>query len=156
MDNSNVKNLLINIPVKLCRNMNQRLIYSILRDLPYDLSQHHFAILKLLNEIESVNITEVVEKLSITRPQMTASADKLVKFNYINRENKYSDRRKLYLSLTKEGREVVEIIDQRISILTNEILAELSDSELKQLEQGLIVLEKLCINSKEKNDEASI
>lgn len=155
MDNSKVKKLLINIPVILCRNMNRKLISSILRDMPNDLSQHHFAILKLLKEKETLNITEVVEALSITKPQMTTSADKLIKIGYITRENKYSDRRKLFLSLTEEGREAVEQIDKRISVLADEILAELSVLELKQLEEGLILLEKLCINSL-KNDETTI
>ena len=156
MDTAQLKKLLVNIPVKMCRNMDQKFINSILRELSYDLSKHHFAILKLLSETSSSNITEVVEILNITKPQMTASTDKLVELGYINRSNDASDRRKIYLSLTPQGKEVVSIINQKIDILTDEILADLNATELHQLEQGLMVLEKLCINCKEKTDEKSI
>ena len=156
MNTSKIKKLLINIPVKLCRNMNQNLINSILKELNYDISQHHLAILKVLYENKRTNITEVVEKLSITKPQMTASADKLIMLDYIIRENDESDRRKIFLSLTKKGEEIVATIDHKLEILVDEALSELSISELKQLEQGLLVLEKLCINCQEKNHGTSI
>lgn len=47
-------------------------------------------------------------------------------------------------------------IDQRIDILADEALSELSFSELRQLEQGLKILEKLCINCQDKGHGTSI
>lgn len=156
MDTSTIKKLLINIPVKMCRNLNQNLINSILRELNYDISQHHLSILKLLDETQRANITEVVEHLNITKPQMTASTDKLVMLDYIVRENDVADRRKIYISLTKKGKEVVSAIDEHMNILADEALSELSDYEMEQLGQGLKILEKLCINCQDKNHETSI
>ena len=76
--------------------------------------------------------------------------------DYINRENNKSDRRKIYLSLTKKGKKVVSTIDGHMDTLADEALSELSIAELGQLEQGLKILEKLCINCQKKNDEKSI
>ncbi|MEZ4909022.1 MAG: MarR family transcriptional regulator [Saprospiraceae bacterium] len=142
--------LLLDIPVKMCRNMNQNIIISILKEMNFDISPHHLAILKVLYEKQRSNITEVVDELNITKPQMTASTDKLVLLNYISRENDSRDRRKIYLTLTGEGEEVVRRINIRMENYASEALQELSELELEQLEGGLKVLQKLCINCQEK------
>lgn len=144
MSNSEIKKLLIDVPITMCRNMSQKFISSILRDLPVNLSQHHLAILNLLDENKSLVISDFVETLSITKPQMTASADKLIELGYINRKNDDKDRRKIYLSITPKGTEIISDINHNIDAEIDKNLAELSEAELTKLGEGLKVLKKLC------------
>jgi len=112
--------------------------------LPVNLSQHHLAILNLLDENKSLVISDFVETLSITKPQMTASADKLIELGYINRKNDDKDRRKIYLSITPKGTEIISDINHNIDAEIDKNLAELSEAELIKLGEGLKVLKKLC------------
>lgn len=134
----------MDVPVMLCRNMNQRFINSFLKDIKSDFSQHHFMIMKLLEENERLYVTEIVENLSITKSQMTASADKLIKLGYIERKNDEEDRRKIYLSITKSGIEMTNVIKNSINKKIKENLVNLSEEEQEELEKGLKILFKFC------------
>lgn len=147
-ENSKTINLLMDIPTVLCRNMNQQFVSKILKDIKSDFSQHHFMILKLLNEKGKLYVTEIVEFLKITKPQMTASVDKLIRLNYVIRENDKKDRRKIYLTITKSGIEITNRIIKKINNLINENLTYLSDKEVNQLEKGLDVLYRFCLTCK--------
>ena len=116
-----IKRLLINIPTKFCRNMNQKFVNTILKDITNDFSKHHFMILKLLSENEHLYVTEIVDTLSITKPQMTASADKLIKLGYVDRQYDIEDRRKIYLSITNQGKEITAHIYNNIGIQIDDL-----------------------------------
>ena len=146
--NDEIVDLLMDIPTVLCRNMNQQFVNSILKDIESDFSQHHFMILKLLNEKDKLYITEIVKLLGITKPQMTASADKLISLNYIHRDDDKKDRRKKYLTITKSGIEITNSIIKKINTLINENLIHLSDKEINQLKNGLKVLYNFCTTCK--------
>ena len=60
-------------------------------------------ILRLLKNSNQVYITEIVDQLSITKSQMTATIDKLSKLGYVKREQNKNDRRKILIQLTKRG-----------------------------------------------------
>lgn len=144
MNYTNLEKLIIDIPTKLCRNMNQRFVNAILRDITTDFSQHHFVILKELDEKKRLYVTELVDMLSITKSQMTASVDKLLGLGYVERKNDIEDRRKIYLSLTKKGIEIVSKIKKNIDLQLKNNLKNLSPEELNNMENGLKVLYKFC------------
>ena len=144
MDYTNIEKLIIDVPTKLCRNMNQRFVNSILKGITTEISQHHFVILKELDKKKHLYITELVDMLSITKSQMTASVDKLLSLGYVERKNDSKDRRKIYISLTKEGIEIVSKINMNIDLQLKNNLEKLSSEELKNLENGLKVLYKFC------------
>lgn len=144
MSNQNIKNLLMDIPTKLCRNMNRRFVNNILNEIQRDLAHHHFMILKLLGENERLYVTEIVDALSITKPQMTASADKLIKLGYVTRINDDNDRRKVFLSITKKGIEITSKIKENMDIKIDKNLIKLTNEELEDFEKGLKLLYKFC------------
>ena len=144
MFNTEIKRLLIDIPTKFCRNMNQKFVNTILKDITNDFSKHHFMILKLLYENEHLYVTEIVDILSITKPQMTASADKLIKLDYVDRKHDINDRRKIHLSITDRGKEITDQINNNIDLQVDGILNKLSKEEIKDLAVGLKVLHKFC------------
>ena len=147
MDNDQIKRIeemLMIIPTKICRNMDQRFVNIILKDISKDLAKHHFMILKMLQDKEKFYVTEIVQMLGITKSQMTTSVDKLLKLGYVERWADTSDRRKIYVSITKEGNKIAEKINTRIKERFNEDIKVLSQNELDDLEKGLKVLNKFC------------
>ncbi len=154
MNNIELKKLLMNIPIKLCRNMNNEFVKSIFQDLKIDFSLQHYMILKLLEGGKHLFVTEFVEVLCITKPQMTSLIDKLIKIGYVNRTNDINDRRKIYISITKEGEAIASKINNAINSKIDTHLVKLPQEELITLEKGLLVLQKLCLNcNKNQEDE---
>ncbi len=139
-----IEEMLMVIPTKMCRNMNQRFVNFILKDISKELARHHFMILKMLQENEKFYVTEIVHSLGITKPQMTASVDKLLKLGFIEREADTKDRRKIFISLTKEGSLITEKISIRIKERFHEDIKVLTQNDLDELERGLKVLNKFC------------
>ncbi len=141
---SRIEEMLMIIPTKMCRNMDQRFVNVILKDISKDIAKHHFMILKMLQEKDKFYVTEIVQMLGITKSQMTASVDKLLKLGYVERFADTQDRRKIYVSITNEGSEIANLIYSRIKERFNEDVQILSQEELNKLEQGLMVLKKFC------------
>lgn len=146
MDNKELKNLLMDIPTKICRNLNNEFVKSILKNLEFNFSHQHFAILKLLEGNKHFFITEFVDILSITKPQMTALIEKLIQMGYVIRTTDENDRRKIYISATEKGKLATEKINKAVDNHIDKFLIGLSQKELETLENGLIILQKLCPN----------
>ncbi|MCK5029396.1 MAG: MarR family transcriptional regulator [Bacteroidales bacterium] len=147
MDNqqiTRIEEMLMAIPTKMCRNMEQRFVNYILKDISKEIAKHHFMILKMLQEKEKFYVTEIVQMLGITKSQMTASVDKLLQLGYVERWADTKDRRKIFISLTKEGSLITEKINTRIKERFHKDIDVLSQNELDELEKGLKVLNKLC------------
>lgn len=151
MDNSALKKLLVEVPGKLCRNMNNEFIKSILKDLQIDFLPQHYMILKLLEENKQLYVTEFVDMLSITKPQMTSLIDKLSKMGYVTRTNDIDDRRKIYISATREGEEITMKINIAINNQIDDRLVKLTTKEIDTLRNGLLMLQKFCFNCSKEN-----
>ncbi len=141
---SKIEEMLMIIPMKMCRNMEHRFVNIILKDISKELAKHHYMILRTLQEKEKFYVTEIVQILGITKSQMTASVDKLLKLEYVERWADTQDRRKVYIAITKKGTKVTEEINIRIKERFNEDIGILSNQELNELEKGLKVLNKFC------------
>ncbi len=139
-----ITSLLMDIPTVLCRNMKIKFVNTTLVNFEKNLSQHHFMILRLLKISKQVYITEVVEQLSITKSQMTATIDKLINLGYVKRQSDPKDRRKILIQLTKQG----ELLTDRIIVSLNEKilknLEKLSDNERETLRKGIEIMFKFC------------
>ncbi len=146
-----IEEMLMTIPTQMCRNMEQRFVNIILKDVSKDLAKHHFMILRMLQEKEKFYVTEIVQMLGITKSQMTVSVDKLLKLGYVNRFADTQDRRKIYVSISEKGSEITQKIIAKIKHRFNEDIKVLSNKELSDLENGLKVLVKFCALSENKN-----
>ena len=141
-----IEELLMAIPTLMCRNMDQQFVSVILNDISKDLAKHHFMILKMLNEKKKFFVTEIVNTLGITKSQMTASIDKLIKLEYVERFADTKDRRKIYVSITVNGKAVTEKICQRMKDVFKGKIESLTKTEIEDLEKGLVILTKFCSN----------
>ena len=120
--------------------MDQKFITVILKDM----AKHHFMILRILQEKDRFFVTEIVKRLGITKSQMTASIDKLLQFEYIERFADAKDRRKIYIAITEKGEEVTQVIINRIKQCLQKDIEKLSSENLDKLEDALSVLVNFC------------
>lgn len=149
MDHTEIKRMFIDIPTKLCRTMSLTIINGIITDFPDGFSKNHLIVIRLLDENGRMYITEIVDIVGITKPQMTATADKLIKMGLVTRENDNYDRRKIFLSLTPEGAQWVAKVNQNIDIIVDELLSDFTEKEIGELVLGLKAFNKIftiCIS----------
>ena len=159
MDHTEIKKMLIDIPTKLCRTMSLTIINGILSDFPDGFSKNHLTVVRLLDENGRMYITEIVDIVGITKPQMTATADKLIKMGLVTRENDKYDRRKVFLALTSEGAQWAVKINYNIDVIVNKLLSDFSEKETAELVLGLKAFNKiwsLCISRFNKKDNHEI
>ncbi|MDD2528306.1 MAG: MarR family transcriptional regulator [Lentimicrobiaceae bacterium] len=129
--------------------MSLTIINGIITDFPDGFSKNHLIVIRLLDENGRMYITEIVDIVGITKPQMTATADKLIKMGLVTRENDNYDRRKIFLSLTPEGAQWVAKVNQNIDIIVDELLSDFTEKEIGELVLGLKAFNKIstiCIS----------
>lgn len=135
------------------------IINGLLTDFPEGFSKNQLIVVRLLDENGQMYITEIVDLIGMTKPQMTATADKLIKMGLIVRIYDKVDRRKIFLSLTPEGEIWAKKINQNIDVIVNRLLSDFSENEIAELALGLKAFNKicaLCITRYNKNDNYEI
>jgi DNA-binding MarR family transcriptional regulator len=149
MNHAEIKKMFIDIPTKLCRTMSLTIINGIISDFPDGFSKNHLTVVRLLDENGRMYITEIVDIVGITKPQMTATADKLIKMGLVTRENDNYDRRKIFLSLTPEGAQWAVKVNQNIDVIVDKLLSDFTENEIAELAIGLKAFNKIstiCIS----------
>ena len=127
---------LLSIPPLTFRGIRRKLIKTTLADIHMDITPLHFEIIRLLKEEGTLHVAEIGERLQIAKAQMTQLIDKLVALNIVERKINIADRRTNNISITEQGRIVLEehinslmnAVRESMSCLTDEELEELSDS----------------------------
>lgn len=76
-------------------------------------------------------------RLGITLATLTVAVNKLVKLGYVTRERSEDDRRKVLLSLTKEGRKAYRVHHLFHERMIAEALSELTEEEERVLAVAL-------------------
>ncbi len=96
-------------------------------------------VLRMLSASNDMTISDIGEKLSISRPNMTAILGSLHKEGLVRRIPDKDDRRKIHISITEKGKRVAgkvtsivkDIIKERLSSLDNRELTGLHDAMQK-------------------------
>ena len=110
---------------------------------PYNLSDSHILILTYLNRVENCTVSDITKYLGITSGGGTVLTSNLLKHNLINRFRSEKDRRVVLLSLTNEGKEIVNQIINKRSETFIELLKNLEEAEIDQI---LNIFRKLSDN----------
>lgn len=124
---------MVQIPPIMHRKLHRGLIKVVLEEVGANIAPHHMMIMKMIQESGPRSSSEIGEMLSIAKSQMTHSVDKLVALGMVEREHSTEDRRRIEISLTDEGRSMLEKVDEIINDHLKERLAIFSDDELKKL-----------------------
>jgi DNA-binding MarR family transcriptional regulator len=100
------------------------------------LSHSHFQIIYILNVFGILPVSEIANKMAISRSNMTPLIDKLIKEELVQRLPSEQDRRIINIALTDYGRKFLEehqksimnYLRKRLSCLADEDLIELAVS----------------------------
>ena len=100
---------------------------------PLGLRSKHYAVLALLRENGDLSQQAAGQRLGIDRTTMVTVIDDLERSEYAERNPKPEDRRSYIVRLTSKGEQALVRADSAIASAENELLAQLSTAERRQL-----------------------
>ena len=128
---------LLAIPPLIRRGINRKVVKAAFDKVGEGIGVPHFEIMMVLEEAGTQHITEIGEKLLISRPQMTFLIDRLVSLEMVARRTDETDRRLSNISLTDKGKAILKEKDQVLRANFTEKLSRLTDDEIQQLAESL-------------------
>jgi DNA-binding MarR family transcriptional regulator len=93
--------------------------------------------------LEIPTITEIANKLNITKASVTIGIIKLIKMGYVIKTQSSEDKRVFHVSLTEAGKRLIKAKYQALKEYGEFISASLSDDEARQFKKTLIKLVNL-------------
>ena len=118
---------------------------------PHDLcskssiSPSHFHILIVLNEQDSMSVSEIGKKLHISKSNMTPLIDKLVSEGMVERQASNEDRRIINIVLADKGRAFIDESKELIEDNLKSRFSTLSHSDLEQLSNSLDTIKSILV-----------
>ncbi|BCR35325.1 MarR family winged helix-turn-helix transcriptional regulator [Mariniplasma anaerobium] len=110
---------------------------DVLKERGVKLSMTEVHVLEAIKNTEDPTMGNVANKLRITMGTLTTSVNVLVKKEYVNRYRDEKDRRKVYLELNDQAKEVLAIHDEFHEEMVSSLLKDLN------LEKDKILLKSL-------------
>lgn len=102
----------------------------------------HFGVLVTLAHGPCI-LSDLADQHIVSRPTMSKTVSTLVERGWVQRTPDAADRRKLWVSLTPIGGQMLAILQQESLVRVNELLALLTPGERETLSAGLVVLQRL-------------
>jgi DNA-binding MarR family transcriptional regulator len=99
----------------------------------YGLTQAEFRCLRLFGTRESSNNKAIAERMNLSPSRLTRIIDGLVKKTYMMREIDSDDRRNMRVTLSKQGKEIVERLNKAYIGIHREILDEIEEPQHEPL-----------------------
>lgn len=104
----------------------------------FGLTPSQYNVLRILRgENRPLPCLEIAERMIQVVPAMTGLLDRLEKLGLVVRQRCMEDRRVVYVSLTPQGAEVLDRLDEPVELLHRQLLGHLTAGELATLSQLL-------------------
>ncbi|MDO1501319.1 MarR family transcriptional regulator [Winogradskyella maritima] len=109
---------------------------------PYDLSIEQFNVLRILRgqNGKPLNLQDINERMVAKSSNTTRLVDKLIDKSFTKRKPSKSNRRKVDVSITAKGLEVLKTLDPLIDKAEMKVTENLNDKEIRQLNKLLAKL----------------
>ncbi len=109
---------------------------------PYDLSIEQYNVMRILRgqKGKSINLQDIQERMINNMSNTTRLVDKLLKKKFVKRTICKNNRRKVEISITDLGLNVLNELDPVIESTEQKITKHLNKKELKQLNNLLLKL----------------
>lgn len=108
----------------------------------FGLSISEFGVLEMLFHKGAQPVQKIAEKILVTSGTITYIVDKLQKNGLVLREKDEKDKRIFYVSLTKEGEELISDIFPKHKEFLDELLSGVENYSKKEMIHNLIELSK--------------
>jgi DNA-binding MarR family transcriptional regulator len=105
------------------------------------INQFHY--IDAIAALSEPTITEIAERLNITKASVTIGINKLLALGYVIKTQSTQDRRVIHVRLTEAGEQLVEAKYQALKEYSAFIRAALSEDEARQFEDILAKLVRL-------------
>jgi DNA-binding MarR family transcriptional regulator len=99
----------------------------------YGLTQAEFRCLRLFGSHHSSNNKQIAERMNLSPSRLTRIIDGLVKKSYMTREIDSDDRRNMKVTLSMQGTEIVQRLNNAYIGIHQEILDEIEGTQHKPL-----------------------
>lgn len=106
---------------------------------PFDITTQQFNVLRILKgrKGEACSLQTIQKRMINKMSNTTRLVDKLIKKNYVEREQCETNRRKVDITITKEGIEALEIINKAVDEAETKMTDRLTETDLKELNKLL-------------------
>jgi DNA-binding MarR family transcriptional regulator len=108
-----------------------------------DVTASQAAILATIGKRPGIGLGELADSEGVSRPRMSKVVNELTAAGLVAAEREGSDRRRVGLELTPQGKSVVQSVRRRRTALLAARLHNLDADELERLEAAIPLLEKL-------------
>lgn len=92
-----------------------------------------FQFLYSLNSRGSLKVSELADTLNLTSAAITGLTDKLCSQNYAERERATDDRRVVYVSITEEGVNAIDVVKETYRAMIERLFDQLSKEDIQHL-----------------------
>jgi DNA-binding MarR family transcriptional regulator len=99
--------------------------------------------LAFLNRHPGASLSELAEHLGVTCATASTTIERLVQRNLVERNDHPQERRRVVLSLTQEGKSLLEQSQEKTRAHIAEIIKELTPEQISQIEEGLTLLKNV-------------
>ncbi len=99
----------------------------------------HMSLLGMLAQ-RPYMLNELAERHSVSSPTMSSTVTTLEERGWVKRERSTEDRRVVWVSITQEGRDVLDEIQHHVAVRIAALLDGLSEADQQHLIDGLTVL----------------
>jgi len=108
------------------------------------INQLHY--IDAINTLGEPTITEIAEKLKITKASVTAGIKKLIQLGYLEKQQSTIDRRVFHVRLTNPAQELIQARFQALHHYGEFVRAALSEEEARQFQITLAKIVQLFKN----------
>lgn len=98
---------------------------------------NHFFILVCLNDYGTQTITEISNRLHISKQQMSPIIEKLLKAGHVEKKANPADKRSSQISIAATGYQILKDHHDKIEIVLADKIKNLNDEDAKELEHVL-------------------
>lgn len=112
-----------------------------------DLSETEFHLISLVAEAQDSNynikLTEISEKLNVTRSAITQVTNKLVEKQYIEKYTLPSNKKEVYLRIGQKAIEQYDIVMSKISYFFEKLFDEIGEEGIENIERYIAIAKKI-------------
>lgn len=121
-----------------------RVMTAEMRSSQLDIAPSHMGLLGMLT-VRPYTLGELAKQMAVSAPTMSNTITVLETRGWVTRERDSHDRRIVYVTLSAQGREMLDAIDHYTAERISEYLAPLNDQERQTLLDGLTLLQERFI-----------
>lgn len=114
-----------------------------------DMSMPQMKVLMLLNNHETLKVSEIAEKMGASLSNTTGLLDRLEKSSFITRAPSEEDRRSVVVQLTENAKDIFRSLYQKGHVKLKRSLETLTAEEKQTVNQGLAILARALDSSKQ-------